>query len=68
MLSAQTPVLLKPCHMAEFPQRRIDDCKIRPEQTLAVQTCGHSREVRAGVAQIADKRGRIAIGMRVLDR
>ena len=40
-------MLLEPADVADFPERRIDDRELRPEQALAVEAGGDAREVIA---------------------
>jgi len=49
----QAPVLLEPGDVSQLPQRRIDDCKLGPEQPLAVEIVGDARKMPAARTQLA---------------
>ena len=51
-LVAQAPVFLEPADVADFPERRIDDRELRPEEALAVERRADAREVIPGREQI----------------
>ena len=45
LLVAKAPMFLEPADMADFPERRVDDSQLRPEQALAIDDRGDAREV-----------------------